>query len=242
MKGHMQDGKFHPHTEYKKGIRKSRDQQVKSQGVKIRKQRLDPEEIERITYTKKHISPRLILAIETLDRTLDSGGGGLKGTRYNGSMAYWHELKREVDNVSGLIQEENVENEVVTAVPQDIINKTLRLKRDSTERKARDPHFKSEWEWNNLFEKATVKKYNSGVATVNGASVHPNFAKSGSIRGMRDKYYGNDARLETAGGFIYNVSSLVYHKDNPDEMMALQLDQFKDEQARKDLASVGLIQ
>ena len=40
MKGHMQDGKFHPHTEYKKGTRKSRDQQVKSQGVKIRKKKV----------------------------------------------------------------------------------------------------------------------------------------------------------------------------------------------------------
>jgi hypothetical protein len=36
MKGHMQDGKFHPHTDYKKGIRKSRDQQLKTQGTKIR--------------------------------------------------------------------------------------------------------------------------------------------------------------------------------------------------------------
>ncbi len=39
MKGHMQDGKFHPHTEYK-GVRKSRDQKGKEQGLKIRKQRL----------------------------------------------------------------------------------------------------------------------------------------------------------------------------------------------------------
>jgi len=38
MKGHMEDGKFHPHTDYKKGIRKSRDQKAKTQGV-IRKQR-----------------------------------------------------------------------------------------------------------------------------------------------------------------------------------------------------------
>ncbi|MCP6727113.1 MAG: hypothetical protein KJI69_03755 [Patescibacteria group bacterium] len=35
MKGHMQDGKFHPHTDYKKGVRKSRDQQAKIQGVKV---------------------------------------------------------------------------------------------------------------------------------------------------------------------------------------------------------------
>jgi len=42
MKGHMQDGKFHPHTDYKKGVRKSRDQKSKQQGVKIkpRKQRM----------------------------------------------------------------------------------------------------------------------------------------------------------------------------------------------------------
>ena len=39
MKGHMQDGKFHPHSEYKKGVRKSRDQNAKSEGVKIRKAR-----------------------------------------------------------------------------------------------------------------------------------------------------------------------------------------------------------
>lgn len=38
MKGHMENGKFHPHTEYK-GIRKSRDQQVKQAGVVIRKAR-----------------------------------------------------------------------------------------------------------------------------------------------------------------------------------------------------------
>lgn len=35
MKGHMEDGKFHPHTQYK-GIRKSRDQTTKTQGVKLK--------------------------------------------------------------------------------------------------------------------------------------------------------------------------------------------------------------
>lgn len=38
MKGHMQDGKFHPHTQFKKGVRKSRDQKAKTKGV-IRKDR-----------------------------------------------------------------------------------------------------------------------------------------------------------------------------------------------------------
>ena len=34
MKGHMQDGKFHPHTQ-SKGIRKSRDPKEKPDGVKL---------------------------------------------------------------------------------------------------------------------------------------------------------------------------------------------------------------
>jgi hypothetical protein len=38
-KGFTKDGKFHPITDYKKGIRKSRDQKAKTQGMMIRKQR-----------------------------------------------------------------------------------------------------------------------------------------------------------------------------------------------------------
>ncbi len=34
MKGHMQDGKFHPHTQYK-GVRKSRDQSEKTKGIRF---------------------------------------------------------------------------------------------------------------------------------------------------------------------------------------------------------------
>jgi len=37
MKGHMQDGQFHPHTEYKKGTRKSRDQSAKTEGVRMKR-------------------------------------------------------------------------------------------------------------------------------------------------------------------------------------------------------------
>ena len=33
----MKDGKFHPHTQYKKGIRKSRDQSTKLQGVRMKR-------------------------------------------------------------------------------------------------------------------------------------------------------------------------------------------------------------
>lgn len=34
----------------------------------------------------------------------------------------------------------------------------------------------------------------------------PNFDKSGSILGMKKKYYGEDALLVRCGSYIYNVS------------------------------------
>jgi len=37
MKGHMENGKFHPHTDYKKGTRKSRDQTKKTKGVRMKR-------------------------------------------------------------------------------------------------------------------------------------------------------------------------------------------------------------
>lgn len=35
----------------------------------------------------------------------------------------------------------------------------------------------------------------------------PNFSKSGSVKGMRKRYYGRTALLVQCGSFIYNVSS-----------------------------------
>ena len=34
----------------------------------------------------------------------------------------------------------------------------------------------------------------------------PNFSKTGSIKGMKDKYYGKDALLVRCGNYIYNVT------------------------------------
>lgn len=59
MKGFTKDGKFHPITDYKKGTRKSRDQQVKLEGIKIRKAR---------TITTDSTSD---MAIEILEKTND---------------------------------------------------------------------------------------------------------------------------------------------------------------------------
>jgi hypothetical protein len=35
----------------------------------------------------------------------------------------------------------------------------------------------------------------------------PNFSITGSIQGMKDKYYGNDVLLVRCGSWIYNVTS-----------------------------------
>lgn len=38
-------------------------------------------------------------------------------------------------------------------------------------------------------------------------SKFPNFSKTGSIKGMKNKYYGKDALLVKSGSYIYNVTS-----------------------------------
>jgi hypothetical protein len=40
-----------------------------------------------------------------------------------------------------------------------------------------------------------------------GLSEFPNFSRTGSIKGMKDMYYGKDALLVRSGEWIYNVSS-----------------------------------
>ena len=43
---------------------------------------------------------------------------------------------------------------------------------------------------------------------------YPNFHKSGSIKGMKERYYGKDALLVRSGNYIYNVtkSPEIYHQ------------------------------
>lgn len=40
-----------------------------------------------------------------------------------------------------------------------------------------------------------------------GIDNFPNFHKSGSISGMKKKYYGEDALLVKCGSYIYNVTT-----------------------------------
>ena len=35
----------------------------------------------------------------------------------------------------------------------------------------------------------------------------PNFSATGSVKGMREKYYGKEALLVRCGSFVYNVTS-----------------------------------
>lgn len=41
---------------------------------------------------------------------------------------------------------------------------------------------------------------------------YPNFHKSGSIKGMKEKFYGKDALLVRCGDFIYNVPAEIYYQ------------------------------
>lgn len=43
-------------------------------------------------------------------------------------------------------------------------------------------------------------------------SQYPNFSVTGSIRGMKEKFYGKNALLVRCGGYIYNVPSTIYYR------------------------------
>lgn len=61
-----------------------------------------------------------------------------------------------------------------------------------------------------LYEKGKnypVKKIASSDCEKYGLDEFPNFDKSGSISGMKKKYYGKDALLVKCGNYIYNVTS-----------------------------------
>ena len=48
-----------------------------------------------------------------------------------------------------------------------------------------------------------------------GIGMFPNFHKSGSIKGMKDQFYGKKALLVRCGSYIYNVSGVphIYHNE-----------------------------
>jgi len=109
MKGFKDSSnKFHPITDYKKGVRKSRDQKTKQEGVKIRKQRLtvssssksntptelvyqgDTEQIYKITdvVAEPMITRRIPsnLYVHIIDMEEATGDHFEKDERYNGEV------------------------------------------------------------------------------------------------------------------------------------------------------------
>ena len=43
-------------------------------------------------------------------------------------------------------------------------------------------------------------------------SQYPSFSATGSIKGMKEKFYGTDALLVRCGSYIYNVPSEIYYR------------------------------
>lgn len=52
------------------------------------------------------------------------------------------------------------------------------------------------------------------LSVARGQKVHieqyPNFHKSGSIKGMKERYYGKNAMLVRCGDYIYKVPQRIY--------------------------------
>lgn len=57
---------------------------------------------------------------------------------------------------------------------------------------------------------ARVKYMNKQLKKKYNLSQYPNFSVTGSIIGMKEKYYGKDALLVRSGAWIYKVPKKVY--------------------------------
>ena len=58
---------------------------------------------------------------------------------------------------------------------------------------------------------ARVKYMNKEQKKIFNLSQYPNFSATGSIAGMKEKYYGKDALLVRSGSWIYKVPIEVYY-------------------------------
>ena len=56
-----------------------------------------------------------------------------------------------------------------------------------------------------------VRYMNKEQKKIYNLSQYPNFSATGSIQGMKEKYYGKDALLVRSGSWIYNVPPEVYY-------------------------------
>lgn len=58
---------------------------------------------------------------------------------------------------------------------------------------------------------ARVRYMNKEEKKIYNLSQYPNFSATGSIKGMKEKYYGKDALLVRSGSWIYKVPPEVYY-------------------------------
>ena len=58
---------------------------------------------------------------------------------------------------------------------------------------------------------ARVRYMNKEMKNIYNLEQYPNFSSTGSVKGMKDKYYGKDALLVRSGSFIYKVPASVYY-------------------------------
>ena len=57
---------------------------------------------------------------------------------------------------------------------------------------------------------AKVKYMNKRSYNIYKLWQYPNFSASGSVAGMKEKYYGKDALLVRSGSYIYKVPYDIY--------------------------------
>ena len=56
-----------------------------------------------------------------------------------------------------------------------------------------------------------VRYMNKEQKKIFNLSQYPNFSVTGSVKGMKEKFYGKDALLVRSGSWIYHVPAFVYY-------------------------------
>lgn len=58
---------------------------------------------------------------------------------------------------------------------------------------------------------ARVRYMNKAQYKIHQLWMYPSFSASGSIKGMKEKFYGKNALLVKSGSYIYHVPASVYY-------------------------------
>lgn len=58
---------------------------------------------------------------------------------------------------------------------------------------------------------ARVRYMDKEMKKIYNLEQYPNFSSTGSVKGMKERYYGKDALLVRSGSWIYKVPVSVYY-------------------------------